>query len=199
MTKARRTVAAWLLGGTVLAPALAVLAAPAHADTRVELKQPVKGEVSSYAALLADIQARLQQWMPGIDIFSRKGLLSYGLVDLDGDGTDEVLVHAATSYWCGNMPTCRASVYTPRDGGWRYIGRVSVREGRYPVIAYAVVEDHFHKSWRTLNDGEFRYCWVADPEGSKVEVRGDQFKMPRAAGEPGYHWAVHMNEQCPDK
>lgn len=174
-------------------------AAPVPAGTRVDLKYPAGGETSPYANLLADLKDRLQRSIPGMDVFRRRPLFVYGLVDLNGDGVDEILVRGVSSYWCGNRPTCNASVYTPKDGGWRYIGDVPVRDGHYPAIAYAIVEDLFHNGWRVINDGEMRHCWVADPEKSGIIVSKDAYLMPRDAGEPGYYWSIQMKEPCPDK
>ena len=178
----------------------ALLAVPGRADTRVDLKQPADGEISIYADLLKELQANLQRWMPKIDIFRREGLLSYGLVDLNNDGVDEVLVRAATSFFCGNNPTCPASVYMRENGEWRVIGDVYVRESSYPIDAHIFVEDNYHQGWRTLNNaGKYRYCWVKKSRVPLDSTEEDDFLMPHVPGNPGYFWSVLIKDDCPVK
>ena len=177
----------------------ALLAAPVHADTRVDLKQPADGEISIYADLLKKLQANLQRDSPTEPIFRREGLLSYGLIDLNGDGIDEVLVRAATAYWCGNMPTCDASVYMRENGAWQFIGDVSVRHSLPPNDSHIFVEDNYHQGWRTLNAGEYRDCWVKKSRIPAGVSDNDDFLMPHVPGQPGYFWSVYMKDECPDK
>ncbi|MBL4689976.1 MAG: hypothetical protein JKY68_00700 [Rhodospirillales bacterium] len=184
---------------TAIVLVLAMLAAPGRADSRVDLKQPADGETTIYAALLKDLQANLQRWLPVADIFRREGLLSYGLVDLNDDGVDEVLVHASTTFFCGNNPICPASVYMRNNDAWRFIGNVSVLESSYLFERYIFVEDNFHQGWRTLNDGEYRYCWVKKSRVPAGVSDDDDFLMPHVPGNPGYFWSVYMNEECPVK
>ena len=179
--------------------AFSMLAAPGGADTRVDLKYPAEDEISIYTDLLMELQANLQRDIPTEPLFRRKGLLSYGLVDLNGDGTDEVLVHGSWSYSCGNSPSCDASVYMRKNGVWNFIGEVGILESLYPNTAHVFVGGRFHQGWRTLNAREYRYCWVKKSPAPILSTDKDQFLMPHVPGQPGYFWNVLINEECPMK
>ncbi|MCH7936034.1 MAG: hypothetical protein IH994_02950 [Proteobacteria bacterium] len=186
------------LGALVLAAAL-VASAAARADTLLELNYPGPGTAPEHVALIEKLKKLIRSSSPDQEIFRREWLLSFATFDLNGDGIGEAIVHGPSSLWCGNVPTCWASVYRRLDGEWKYIGNVSVREGRLPIVAEIFVEDRFHQGWRTLNDGEYRSCWVANPPKDMEYLDKDYYEMPYVPGEAGYYWTVLIKDVCPVK
>lgn len=124
--------------------------------------------------------------------------IHYVKADLNGDGVEELLVEPSTSYFCGNNPTCETSIYTRSADGWAYIGGASSLAKINSGWRFITVEDEWHNGWRTLNDGEFRFCWVPSisTDKSKMYMYKDPLGMPVTPGQGGYFSSVELKEKC---
>ncbi len=115
--------------------------------------------------------------------------------DLNGDGVEEFIVQASTSYTCGNKPTCHASVYRKTQEGWRFVGNIGTIS--YPGVIY--IEDTWSNGWRTTHNENFRDCWVNETDPRRQYSNYDIMGMPMAPGQAGYFFSVALDETCPEK
>ena len=127
-----------------------------------------------------------------LDLITDKRL-HIAMVDLNGDGVQEFLVTLSSTYNCGNMAWCSASLYQRVDDEPVFIGDVDVTEGKW-----IWVEDTWSNGWRVLSDGRYLSCWV--PESNPRTVSDtDMFNMPYTDGQAGYFWGVEVGETCPEQ
>lgn len=119
------------------------------------------------------------------------------LVDLDGDGSDEMFVVFLATYHCGNRGECPAGLYRRLAGAWKLIGTPDLPINRRAGIPFVFVEDATHNGWRIFNTGDYRYCW--NPAADLTfRWRADPFDVVRwLDGEPGYDDLVAAGTPCP--
>jgi len=132
-----------------------------------------------------------------VDNFSVMNLF-FTKVDLNGDGVEEFIVlPGATAYFCGNSPTCEASVYIKSPAGWHYAGTIVTMDQPGIWGTTITVENNWSNGWRTAQNGKFRSCWltISDPSWSERDKLG----MPYEPGQAGYFITSHLNEKCPEK
>jgi len=69
-----------------------------------------------------------------------------GRIDLNGDGTNELIVSSTEEGWCGTARECTVFVYYYVDKKWRYVGNIT---SIYGFTAY--FEKKRHHGWRVFN------------------------------------------------
>lgn len=133
-----------------------------------------------------------------LDDFSVLNLF-FTKTDLNGDGVEEFIVlPGATTYFCGNSPTCQASVYTSSPTGWHYVGSIGTMDQDRVWGTTITVENNWSNGWRTTHNDEFRDCWikVSDPLGRQEDVLGMAYAPEQQAG---YFWSVSIDQKCPEE
>lgn len=175
--------------------ASAVSAGELYPGKHVYLSQEYPSDKPEHVALIKYLLTNLRIFDPTEWRFQYDQHLSLGIVDLNDDGVEEAIVRSGSSYFCGNKVTCHASVYSLNNGQWWYAGGIEVREsGPLPIDASVFVEDNYYLGWRTLNDGERRYCWKGRP--NEEHDYKDYFLMPRPYQSPGYYGVAYLDKPC---
>lgn len=87
------------------------------------------------------------------------------LVDLDGDGMDEIFVALDSLVFCGNIPWCLTGLYRRAGDDWRLIGAFDLpRMWNRTDTPFLFLEDRTHMGWRVFHNGASRYCWTDAPD-----------------------------------
>jgi hypothetical protein len=163
------------------------------AEHGVELAQNDSVRVSNIlaegerASLIRAIAAKLRPQMADLQIRSEKQLLLVAantrikLVDLDGDGTPEVLAQSWGSDTCGAVGNCFFWVFQKTDSGYKTIlnsgaQTFTVEETRTDGFRDLMLADHDSASEKTLylyrfSSGRYRQtgCYDADWAPNPVE------------------------------
>lgn len=69
-----------------------------------------------------------------------------GRIDLNGDGTNELIVYSTQEGWCGTARECVVFIYHYVEKKWRYVGNIT---SIYGFRAY--FEKKRHNGWRIFN------------------------------------------------
>ena len=128
--------------------------------------QPPAAAVTNSAAADADGIAALLGELYG-DLSGETRYFE-GAADLNGDGRAERIVHVAGPMVCGTGG-CTTLVFTPADGGWRQLARISVNRPPIRVSARSA------NGWRNL------IVHVAGgglPDSYEAELRFDGERYP---------------------
>lgn len=131
---------------------------------------------------------------------ARSEEVQIALVDLNGDGIDEALVHVPAHRSCGNWGWCSAGLYR-RDGDrWTLIGVPTVPD--FAGMTMIFVEEEARAGWRTFNTGRHRYCWT-DLRNTprKAAEHPDRLDAdPHAVTRRGWfaYTRVRIAERCPE-
>jgi hypothetical protein len=105
--------------GFILLLLTALCALPAVPDT-----SSLAANASSGASLPIALKAFVQDHVRKIDReIDQTTKLSFAFVDLNGDGTDEVIVHMTGRSWCGTGG-CITYVLTRSGGTYRFVARI---------------------------------------------------------------------------
>jgi len=123
----------------------------------------------------------------------------YSLVDLNGDGNDEVIVYLMGSIFCGTGG-CNMMVFTKGDDGYRLVKNFSL--ARTPVIASPVVNNDWKDLWKMESGGGAKATFVRYAFDGKTyaekERKGSE-KIPEGtvclAGDFDYQKGIQLEPQ----